>query len=148
MHSTPYIWGQVYAVLHHLLRQKLTPTALNNAAISPRDNLGICLTRVPRVPDWADDRFTDLLANISADAKSAPLTLVQQGEFFLGYHHERSRLEKIALERSGRPSADDASNVDWTAVDWGLRNAEIARAVGVSPQAVAWQRAKRDKAAK
>lgn len=137
--STPETWGRVYALLERVSGKKAKASLTNNAAHRPGFFFGETFSKVQtRLPEWADWRLRELLANISPEDMDATLGLEDQGKFYLGLYHEKTRMLETALSvAAGRPQKGSPEAIDWSTVDWSLSNAEISREQGVTRQAVA-----------
>lgn len=115
----------------------LTPSALNNCLMAPRTQLlGLHLARaIPRLRRMPalDALTSEIIDELTPDAlaalpNSTPLT--EQGVMQIAYYQQRTKLP------AGVPANSTHAGVDWSAVDWSQRNADLARALGVSPGAV------------
>ena len=139
--STAEVWGRIYAVLEQASGKKAKASLTNSAAHRPGFFFGEAFSKVQaRRPEWADGRLQELLENISPRDMEATLSLEDQGKFFLGLYHERTRMLEMTpsvAASAGRPQKGSSKEVDWSTVDWSLSNAEISRERGVTRQAVA-----------
>jgi hypothetical protein len=82
-----------------------------------------------------DPALQDMLDNLSA-ARDIMAEAMIAG-FLASHAPDPAPMKK----KTGPPLAED--RIDWSAVDWEMANATLARELGVSPQAVAKQRGKR-----
>ena len=136
------IWGSVYAVINYLTPKGLTAKEINDATQRPGEHFARLHGRVIRnMPRWADERLIELLNQLDPEDFDLNLTLVQQGQWQLGYYHEKSRLIKQAeqvIARAGAPLAKD--RINYAGMDWSKSDAELAREHGVTRQTMLKQR--------
>ena len=145
--NTAETWGRIYAIIDFLTPGGLSGHKINSAAAAPGLEFGshmALVARKLRKHADIDARIMKLLNELSHDDMQARNDPEQQGKWFLGFYHERARLPSGRPYGSpGRPIKGSAEAVDWSAANWDMSNAEIARALGVSRQAVAARRVKR-----
>jgi len=136
------IWGRIYAVIDNATPGGLTAVSINNAAQAPGLHFAEHHNRAFRrmVKTGLLGRMTELMNMLEPDHIKDSYALIEQGNFFRGFYAERSKLPPRQGGAPGRPQKGSGQEVAWSDVNWTLSNAEIARAKGVSPQAVAAQR--------
>lgn len=138
--------GRILAIVDHA-SGGLPATAVTNCLTRPKTALlgQQAINAKPSISarQWLNERMAAACDEINMseyDALKEPVPPVAQGDMLLAYHRERAELARIAAEHkptgAGRPSTVDWSLVDWSLVDWSQADADIARQVGVSRQAV------------
>lgn len=115
----------------------LTPSALGNCLTAPKTqllglHLARAIPRLRRVPEL-DALAAEIMDELSlADVESLPnsVPLTEQGVMQIAYYQQRSKLP------AARVAAKAPAGVDWSVVDWERSNADLARDLGVSAEAV------------
>lgn len=139
--TTATTWGRIYAIINHLTPNGLSPERLNSAANTPGLSFPTVHTRIVRhISGDIECRLIELMDKLAPEDMAARYDVEAQGHFFLGYYHEKSSIPERQGGTPGRPLKGSDQEVDWSGVDWGKGNAEIARDLGVSRQTVASRR--------
>ena len=126
-------WGRVFALLS--TPEKLPPTTMEIALQNPKAALAHALRGKFPADDTA---LAEAINQIDAGITFAPMNNDEQGEFWIGYYHQRATLEATP-KKGGRQRKGEG--VDWKSIAWERHtNAEIARQTGTAPQTVATQR--------
>ena len=90
-HSPAYCFGQALAVIHKAMPQGLTPTSVNNAMALPASHFG---GLVARAQPYMTPDLSRMMAEIVDNIHVWPdaLTVVQQGDCWIGWHHQIRRM--------------------------------------------------------
>ena len=134
--AVDYTWGRIYGLLS--LLKPIKPVDMDKIVLAPGKMFASALNQAePWKNSEVEATLESLIGNLTPDDTKIELSNEQQGEFWLGYYHQRD-VTRNAPKKAGPPLAED--RVDWSAVDWSQPNAAIARQTGKAPQTVAAQR--------
>ena len=129
-------WGHIFAVLN--ADKALTAAMLDLALQNPKATFAQAL-RGRRIQDnpALDAALSAAIGLLDAGAECGPLDSDEQGQFFIGFYHQRAQLEATP-KKAGAPLAEN--RVDWSTIDWGLTTKAIVQQTGVSKGTVSIQR--------
>lgn len=134
--TTAVLWGRILALL-----EAATPGGLDDATRAaclarPAEHLPGLMAGATAKTERIEQLLTQAMARLDAvpDALDAPA----QSQAILAGYKERAQLARPPVQY--RPA-----KASWEDVDWSLRNADIARQLGVLPSTVSRQRQKRGK---
>ena len=140
MTTTPqaYTWGRIYAVLDHTAT--ITPTAWTNIAQAPGLHFaGRHKMSLSRFTPELVAMMGEITADLAPENVQDRLCEEEQATFWLGYHHQRAKIDTPA-GKPGLGARRGNARIDWPAVDWSKNNADIARELGCAPTTVLQQR--------